>query len=81
MATIYVGSCDCGYMHRDTTELEARRGLAAHSCHPPPLDSTRGHRCGSCTGVFPLLVDGALCITCDALLYPTPPTFGHERQA
>jgi hypothetical protein len=31
-----------------------------------------GRRCGSCTLLFPILVDDSdLCISCDALLYPS----------
>lgn len=40
---------------------------------PKPVMPTPGHRCGSCTRVFPVLVDGILCIDCDSLFYPARP--------
>ena len=32
-----------------------------------------GHRCGICCRVFPVLVDGVLCIRCDAITFPHHP--------
>jgi hypothetical protein len=60
----YRASCDtCGTTAAvKATRVEARRALLGHACL---------HRCESCGGWFPLLVDdGPLCIACDAVTFP-----------
>jgi len=61
---VYRARCtDCDRTADGPTRLAAKQALHGHVCQ---------HRCGLCGLLFPLLVDGALCVICDAVIYPFP---------
>lgn len=67
---LFEASCDCGFTQRETVRAWASAALLAHECPPQPVDATPTKRCECCGHLFWLLVDDALCIRCDSLLYP-----------
>jgi hypothetical protein len=66
---MFRAECECGFQGSvSATRSLARSALKGHVC--PPRIVTVPKRCGSCGRTFPILVDGTLCIRCDAILYP-----------